>query len=360
MRFYPIQDRQFFVSVNINFQIMKNLGFLVLLLALLVVQCQPANKETVSDTIESSNQAVAIKTGGVQVIPINTPKGEFKVWTKRIGNNPTTKVLLLHGGPGCTHEYWECFEDFLPNENIEFIYYDQLGSAYSDQPKDTSLWETDRFVEELEQVRQALGLNKDNFYLLGHSWGGILAMEYALKYQDNLKGLIISNMMSSAPAYAKYAEEVLAAQLPKDVLDTIRMIEKNKDFSNPKYMELLLPHFYNQHVCRLPLDQWPDPMSRGLNKVNQEVYVTMQGPSEFGISGKLEKWDRSKDLQKIKTRTLVIGATHDTMDPKYMEWMSKQFPDGSFWLCPNGGHMCMWDDQQTYFKGLIGFLLSDK
>jgi proline iminopeptidase len=360
LRFYPIQDRQFFVSDNINFQIMKNLGFLVLLLALLVVQCQPANKETVSDTIESLNQAVAIKTGGVQVIPINTPKGEFKVWTKRIGNNPTTKVLLLHGGPGCTHEYWECFEDFLPNENIEFIYYDQLGSAYSDQPKDTSLWETERFVEELEQVRQALGLNKDNFYLLGHSWGGILAMEYALKYQDNLKGLIISNMMSSAPAYAKYAEEVLAAQLPKDVLDTIRMIEKNKDFSNPKYMELLLPHFYNQHVCRLPLDQWPDPMSRGLNKVNQEVYVTMQGPSEFGISGKLEKWDRSKDLQKIKTRTLVIGATHDTMDPKYMEWMSKQFPDGSFWLCPKGGHMCMWDDQQTYFKGLIGFLLGDK
>ncbi len=103
------------------------------------------------------------------MIEINTPKGKFKVWTKRIGNNPRMKVLLLHGGPACTHEYFECFESFLPEEGIEFYYYDQLGSFYSDQPKDTSLWYTDRFVEEVEQVRQALGLNKDNFYLLGHS-----------------------------------------------------------------------------------------------------------------------------------------------------------------------------------------------
>jgi proline iminopeptidase len=111
------------------------------------------------------------------------------VWTKRFGNNPKIKVLLLHGGPGGTHEFFESFESFFPQEGIEFYEYDQLGSYFSDQPKDSSLWVTERFVEEVEQVRKALGLNKDNFYLLGHSWGGILAMEYALKYQDNLKGL---------------------------------------------------------------------------------------------------------------------------------------------------------------------------
>jgi proline iminopeptidase len=128
------------------------------------------------------------------MIPIKTALGTFKVWTKRFGNNPTIKILVLHGGPALTHEYLESFESFFPKEGFEFYEYDQLGSYYSDQPKDTSLWTLARFTEEVEQVRIALGLNKDNFYLLGQSWGGILAMEYALKYQQNLKGLIISNI----------------------------------------------------------------------------------------------------------------------------------------------------------------------
>ena len=105
------------------------------------------------------------------MIPIRTPGGTFRVWTERFGNNPMTKVLLLHGGPGATHEVFESFESYLPQEGIEFIYYDQLGSAFSDQPTDSTLWTLPRFVEEVEQVRVALGLNKDNFYLFGQSWG---------------------------------------------------------------------------------------------------------------------------------------------------------------------------------------------
>lgn len=297
-----------------------------------------------------------VRTGGVKLIPVETPSGTFKVWTKRIGNNPRIKLLLLHGGPGATHEYWECMESFLPQEGIEFIYYDQLGSAYSEQPQDTSLWSTPRFVEEVEQVRTALGLDQNNFYLLGHSWGGILAMEYALKYQQNLKGLIISNMMASAPKYDAYAEEVLAKQMDPAVVEEVKAIEAKGDFENPRYMELLLPNFYNQFVCRLPLEEWPDPMSRAFNKLNQTIYVMMQGPSEFGIAGKLEKWDVSSELNKISVPTLVIGAQHDTMDPAHMQWMSEQVQNGSFLLCENGGHMCMWDDQQTYMSGLIKFL----
>ena len=145
--------------------------------------------------------ASKLREGGIKVITIQTSKGPFKVWTKRFGSNPRIKLLLLHGGPGGTHEAFECFEGFLPAEGIEFIYYDQLGSANSDQPKDRDLWTTARFVEEVEQVRVALGLDKDNFYLLGHSWGGILAAEYALKYGAHLKGLVISNMMMSIPDY---------------------------------------------------------------------------------------------------------------------------------------------------------------
>lgn len=297
-----------------------------------------------------------VQTGGVKVVAINTPKGKFNVWTKRIGNNPTIKVLLLNGGPGGAHDGFECFENFFPKEGIEFIYYDQLACGYSDNPKDSSLYDLPRYVEEVEQVRQALKLDKNNFYLLGHSWGGILAMQYALKYQNNLKALIISNMMASCPEYGKYAADVLAKQLPPAVLDTIRLLEKNNDFQNPKYMQLLKNNFYNAHVLRLP--KWPEALDRG--KFNNELYVTMQGPSEFGIAGKLANWDVSKELKNIQVPTLVIGATHDTMDPKYMEWMSKQIPNGQFLLCPNGSHMSFYDDQQNYFTGLIKFIKTVK
>src|SRR5689334_24768482 len=167
----------------------------------------------------------AVQSAGIRMIPIHTPVGDFKVWTKRFGNNPRIKVLLLHGGPAFTHEYFECFESFFPKEGIEFYEYDQLGSYYSDQPKDSSLWTVPRFVEEVEQVRQALGLDKDNFFLLGNSWGGILGMEYALKYQQHLKGLIICNMMASCPEYGKYADSVLAKQMDPLVLDTVRKLE---------------------------------------------------------------------------------------------------------------------------------------
>ncbi len=329
----------------------------VLATLLLTVGCSPKNdKNDTAATSYFTDSSNGLKTGGIQIIPINTPKGTFKVWTKRFGNNPTIKLLLLNGGPGATHEYFECMESFLPKENIEFIYYDQLACGNSDNPKDTSLYHLARYVEEVEQIRQALHLDSTNFYLLGHSWGGILAMEYAMKYQQHLKGLIISNMMSSCPAYGKYADEVLAKQMNPKVLDTIRQIEARKDFENPKYMTLLYPNFYEQHLCRFPLAQWPEPVTRSLGKMNQSLYVIMQGPSEFGISGKLEKWDRSKDLPKLKIPTLTIGGKWDTMDPEHMKWMATQVQNGSSLICPNGSHMSLYDDQQTFMTGLIKFL----
>ncbi|MEX1139374.1 MAG: proline iminopeptidase-family hydrolase [Bacteroidota bacterium] len=296
-----------------------------------------------------------VQSGGARQIEIQTPKGSFNVWTKRVGNNPRMKLLLLHGGPGATHEYFECFDSFLPAEGIEYIYYDQLGSARSDQPKDLDLWQTERFVEEVEQVRKALGLSRDNFYLLGHSWGGILSMEYALKYQENLKGLIISNMMSSCPAYDKYADDVLAKGIDPAVVKEIRTLESKGQYSSARYMELLMPNFYQKHVLRLE-EPWPDPVNRAFAKINGEIYVTMQGPSEFGISGRLENWDRSKDLPQISVPTLVIGAQHDTMDPEHMRWMSTQVQNGSYLHCANGSHMAIWDDQSTYVSGVIRFI----
>lgn len=299
-----------------------------------------------------------VLSGGVQMIPISTEKGEFNVWTKRIGNNPTTKVLLLHGGPGATHEYFECFDSYFPNADIEYYYYDQLESAFSDQPSDSALWNIDRFVEEVEQVRVALGLNKDNFYLLGHSWGGILGIEYALKYQDNLKGLIISNMVASIPEYITYANEVLGPQLDSAVLAEIRELEEKEDYANPRYDELVVMNYYPKHVLRMPLEQWPEPVNRAFANINAEMYVTMQGPSEFGVVGdaKLKKWDRKADLKNLSVPTLAIGSRYDTMDPEAMKWMSEEVQNGTYLYCPQGSHMSMYDDQKVYFDGLIQFI----
>lgn len=341
---------------------MKNPLFLLLLALFLWQNCEQPTPETTNAEATNTYLDYSEKpdqfTGGINMIPISTPKGTFKVWTKRVGNNPHMRVLLLHGGPGATHELYECFDGYLPAEGIEYIYYDQLGSYYSDQPSDTSLWTTERFVEEVEQVRQALGLDNSNFYLLGQSWGGILAIEYALKYQQHLKGLIISNMVSNIPDYNNYAKEVLGPQMDPAVFDEIMEMEANEDFENPRYLELLMEHHYTEHILRMPLEEWPNSINRTFEHLNPEVYIHMQGYSEFGISGNatLKQWDRSGDLPKITVPTLVIGAKHDTMDPEHMEWMSTQVQNGHYLYCENGSHLAQYDDQQTYFEGLIKFI----
>jgi proline iminopeptidase len=293
---------------------------------------------------------------GVRMIPISTPKGDFHVWTKRVGDNPHVRLLLLHGGPGATHEYLEIFERYLPAAGIEFYFYDQLGSGHSDQPDEPDLWELDRFVDEVEQVRVALGLDRSSFVLYGQSWGGILAMEYALHHQEHLKALVISNMMSSCPAYNVYAHDVLMPSMDQAALAEIKGFEARGETADPRYVALLMEHHYVHHVLRLPAGQWPDPVHRAFANINPAIYVSMQGPSELGLSGKLSDWDRTDDLVRIEVPTLVIGARHDTMDPAFMAMMASRLPKGRYLECPDGSHLAMWDDSETYFRGLIDFL----
>jgi len=329
-------------------------AILIFFISLIFVQCNETKISDNTDLKDYFSYNDSIESAGIKMIPIQTPVGVFKVWTKRFGKNPKIKILLLHGGPAMTHEYMECFETFFLKEGFEFYEYDQLGSYYSDQPKDSSLWTNERFVEEVEQVRKAIGADSSNFYIVGNSWGGILGMEYALKYQNNLKGLLISNMMASAPEYGKYAEEVLSKQMQAEVLNEIKALEAKKDFSNPRYMELLIPHFYHEHICRLK--EWPDGLNRAMKHVNGEIYTLMQGPSEFGISGRLTYWDVKSRLKEIKVPTLMIGAKYDTMDPKAMEEQSKLVQKGRFLFCPNGSHLSMWDDQKIFMNGVIKFI----
>ena len=311
----------------------------------------PAGTGPAATPAAAAAEAPAPAAGGVRRIPIATPAGTYEVWTRKVGDHPRKKVLLLHGGPGATHEYLEIFERYLPAAGIEMYLYDQLGSGESDRPDAPELWEIDRFVDEVEQVRQALGL--EGFVLFGHSWGGILAIEYALAHPEHLSGLVISNMMSSIPAYNLYADEVLKPAMGPEVLAEIEALEAAEDYGNPRYMELLMEHHYVDHILRRPAEEWPDAVNRAFEKINPEVYVPMQGPSELGASGKLEHWDRTPDLARIEIPTLVIGATHDTMDPAHMEWMAGELPRGRYLHVEEGSHLAMWEDPETYFAGIV-------
>jgi len=335
----------------------KHLTAPILFMLLLLAACQNDKSTTYVkgylDYSTSDDQA----TGGITMIPIKTPKGTFKVYTKRMGNNPKKRVLLLHGGPGGTHEEFGNFDGYLLNEEIEYIYYDQLDSYYSDQPNDSTLWTTEHFVEEVEQVRKALYLTKDNFYLYGQSWGGILAMEYALKYQDNLKGLILSNMMANAPKYTQYANEVLGPKMDPAVFKEIMDLEAREDFNNPRYNELLTNHYYTKHILRKPVDEWPKSINLFFEHLNPKIYIYMQGHSEFGMTGnaRLKDWDVSDRLKEIKVPTLVLGGKYDTMDPEYLKWMAEQVQNGRS-ATTNGSHLSQFDDPDNYFSALIKFI----
>lgn len=294
-------------------------------------------------------------SGGARKIAISTPKGPHQVWIKRVGNNPKLKLLLLTGGPGLSSAYLEVMDSFLPAEGVEYYHYDQLETGESDRPDDPDLWTVARYVDEVDQVRKAIGGNKDNFCLLGHSWGGLLAMEYALAHQDQMKCLVISNMMASIPAYNAYARNVLQPRMDQAALKQILAMETSGQTDQPRYMELLVPNWYEQHFLRRPVADWPEPVARASQNMNRRFYVTMQGPSEMGASGRLANWHRFADLKRIQTPTLVISGKYDTMDPAYMAAMARQLPNGEL-AATNGSHLAMYDDQPAYFAKLTAFL----
>lgn len=305
-----------------------------------------ANFSYAEDSMIQNNFPTS-KLEGAQYVQLDNG---FRVWTKRIGNGPI-KILTLHGGPGCTHEYFECFEKFFPKEDYQIIFYDQLGSYHSDQPNDPSLWTVERFCEEVEQVRKALGL--ENFYLYGQSWGGLLAIEYSLKYQHHLKGVIFSNITGSVESYICYLNK-LRDMLPQDIQDQLNFYEDNEDFLNPEYEKIMFEEVYSRHVCRI--QPWPESLLRTFAHLNKTVYQTIQGPNEFVVTGNFKKWNRWQDLHKIIIPTFIISGRYDTMNPKDIERMGELIPHSKVKICENGSHCTLFDDQENYFQSIHGFL----
>lgn len=274
----------------------------------------------------------------------------YHVWTRKAGEGPI-KVLLLHGGPGLTHEYLENFQDFLVPEGIEIYFYEQLGSYFSDQPDDPDLWTIERFCNEVEEVRVGLGL--DDFYLYGHSWGGMLAIEYALKYGESLKGLIISSTTASMKLWDKHLLE-LRDSLPSEVIERMEVLEQLGKTMTEEYHELSWNFFGKKYICRL--ESMPEAVMRSEARINEQIIEILLGTATFEVNGRLKDWDRWDVLQDIYIPSLVITGRFDNMRAAEIEEMARLLPISRSAICENGSHLTMWDEPESYFQHIITFL----
>lgn len=312
--------------------------------------CQNLSHQKLPGKIAGSagERSAPVLTGGSRTIRLSSG---YHVWVKHLGpTGPSIPVLTLHGGPGLPHFYFECFEAFLPQAGIRFWYYDQLGCGFSDRPDDPHLWNLERFTREVEEVRAGLGLER--MVLYGHSWGGMLAIEYALRHPERLAGLVISNMAASIARYVTYINK-LRDELPKNQLACLSELEHTGGYDTPAYREII-NYLYHLHICRL--DPWPEPVTRAVKWLSLPVYNAIQGRSEFEVTGNMRGWDRWSDLHRIRTRTLILGGRYDEMNPKDLIEMSQLMPNARTFICPNGSHLSMYDDQRAYFSALVPFL----
>ena len=277
----------------------------------------------------------------------------YRIWYRIVGRGEDEgklPVLLLHGGPGGTHDYIESLEA-LAGTGRRAIFYDQLGCGKSDLPDDASLYTVELFVEEVETVRRELGL--DRIHLFGNSWGGMLAMEYALTRPSGLVSLVLASSPSSIPQWVAETGR-LRSELPKDVQEMLDRHERAGTTDSQEYGDACVV-FYKRHVCRL--DEWPDYVLRSFDFIQRHglVYRTMNGPSEFHVTGTLRDWDITDRLGEIRVPTLVVTGEHDEATPAINRTVSEAIPGARSVILPGCSHMAHVEEPKEYVRLLDEF-----
>ena len=279
----------------------------------------------------------------------------YRTWYRIVGNGEEPgklPLLVLHGGPGASHDYLEPLEA-MANTGRRVIFYDQLGGGNSDHPHNPSMWTVELFVEELGAVRKALAL--DHLHILGQSWGGMLGMEYALTQPSGLASLTIADSPASMIQWVSEANR-LRAQLPPEVQQTLLHHEQNGTTDSREYQDAMLV-YYRRHVCRV--DPWPDCVTRTFEKLAQypEVYNTMNGPSEFHVIGTLKTWDITNRLHEIKVPTLLLSGRYDEATPIIVEPIQRSIPGSEWIIFENSSHMPHVEETELYLQVLDRFLM---
>ncbi len=280
----------------------------------------------------------------------------YHLWTNTQGEGDI-HLLALHGGPGGNHEYWEDAADQLKKQelNVQVTMYDQLGSLYSDQPdySDPAIANKyltyEYFLDEVEEVRQKLGL--DHMYLIGQSWGGLLVQEYAVKYGQHLKGAIISSMVDDIDEYVAHVNALREKTLSPQAVAFMKDCEQRNDYSNPKYQQYV-EVMNKEYVDR----KQPSKLEHLKDLGGDAVYHVFQGDNEFVITGKLKSWHFRDQLHNIKVPTLLTFGEHETMPLDTAKKMDQLIPNSKLVTTPNGGHHHMVDNPDVYYKHLADFI----
>ena len=278
----------------------------------------------------------------------------YNVWYRIVGDREEPgkfPLLCLHGGPGATHDYLEPLEA-MASTGRRVIFYDQLGNGNSDHPHDPSMWTVELFVEELSVIRHALGL--EHVHLLGQSWGGMLAMEYALTQPEGLSSLVIADSPASMQQWVEEANR-LRNELPPEIQDTLLKHEAAGTTDDPAYEKAMLV-YYRRHVCRL--DPWPECVNRAFEKLEQnpEVYYTMNGPREFHVIGTLKDWNIIERLGEIRVPTLVLSGRYDEATPIIAETVHRGIPGSKWVIFEHSSHMPHVEETERYIRVLDEFL----
>jgi proline iminopeptidase len=273
----------------------------------------------------------------------------FKVVAYSFGTGDEV-VFCLNGGPGLPCDYLREAHSCLMDEGYRIVAFDQLGTGASDRPVDTGLWTIGRYVEETETVRQALNLGK--VHMLGHSWGGWLAIDYALTYPENLKTLILEDTVADIPHLVQELERLRGA-LGSETIAMMQKHEAQGTIDHPEYLAAIAILTY-RHVCRL--STWPAPVKRSLDDWNMGPYGTMQGPNEFLYTGNLRDWNRVRDLPKITVPVLITCGEHDELTPACALRMKLGLPNAELRVFANASHMPFYENPQAYYPALLEFL----
>lgn len=277
---------------------------------------------------------------------VSVPGG--RVWYRVVGSSNAIPLLTLHGGPGFPHDYLEPLEGLSDERPV--VFYDQLGCGKSDRPEDPALWRAERFVEELGQVREALGLKQ--VHILGHSWGSMLATDYVLTRPAGLVSLILASPCLSVPRWLADLEGY-RSRLPAGVREVLDWHEAADTTDSKKY-EAATMEFYRRHLCRL--DPWPDAMMRMLHGAGLPVYHTMWGPTEFFMNGNLAGYDRTGHLHKIAVPTLFTCGRYDEATPDATAWYQSLLPGSEIAVFEQSAHMPHLEETERYLQVVRDFL----
>ena len=282
---------------------------------------------------------------------------DYRTWYRITGSlgSPKLPLVVAHGGPGCTHDYVDAFRDIATLDGRAVIHYDQLGNGNSTRlpDKGPDFWTVDLFLDELDTLLRALGIEK-RYAFLGQSWGGMLGAEHAVRRPDGLKALVIANSPANMHTWVREANR-LRRELPQDVQDTLTRHEAAGTITDPQYVTASRV-FYDRHVCRVV--PWPPEVARTFAIMDEDntVYRNMNGPTEFHVIGTMKDWTVEDRLPDIAVPTLLISGRHDEATPEVVQPYVERVAGIRWVLFEHSSHMPHVEERELCMRTVSDFL----